>query len=322
MSDDGASTNTEASADVANLIIYTPRQMLKKGLIFAGISKRSIKKCKKSTNEQRFVSRYGSNPAVVCHIWEDLQRQADPNFAIPSNKLSLEYYLHSLHFLKRYPEEHERAAATGWHRDTCRDWGWYYVERIQALKAIKIIFPDDVFFGYDIWIMSVDGQHCWVHEPGHPEFSIDTEFYSHKYNKAGINYELGIALKESKLIWMNGPFRAGETDQVTFRNRGLREKLREMGKKAIADGGYHAQEDFDVLALPNVLDADLVKKFKRRALRRHEKFNGMVKAFNCLSGRFRHPIYRFANCFEAVCVICQYQLEHGSPLFNILVDGM
>jgi hypothetical protein len=54
-------------------------------------------------------------------------------------------------------------------------------------------------------VLTVDGQHCWIQEPQHPTWSIDTEFYSHKYAKAGLNYELGIAIRDSHLVWMAGP---------------------------------------------------------------------------------------------------------------------
>ena len=54
-----------------------------------------------------------------------------------------------------------------------------------------------------------------------------------------------------------------------------------------------------------------------RARARHETFNGRIKNFGCLDDRFRHGMEKHKICFEAVCVIVQYQLENGSPLFDI-----
>jgi hypothetical protein len=51
---------------------------------------------------------------------------------------------------------------------------------------------------------------------------------------------------------------------------------------------------------------------------RHEQLNGMLKGFGCLYQRSRHSDARFKTCFEAVSVICQYRMEHGEPLFNIM----
>jgi hypothetical protein len=124
---------------------------------------------------------------------------------------------------------------------------------------------------------------------------MDSDYYSHKYGKARIKYELGISLKESRLIWMNGPFPAGKNDITIFANEGLKEKLRSTNKMAIGDGGYvgHPKE----ISSTNAHDSKEVKRFKSRALKCHERFNGYTKAFDCLSGRFRHSTDRFANCF-------------------------
>ena len=71
-----------------------------------------------------------------------------------------------------------------------------------------------------------------------------------------------------------------------------------------------------------VHDCRGVNKFKSSALKRHETFNNLTKRFDCLSGRFRHSPDRFKTCFESVCVICQYQIENGSELFDILVEDI
>ena len=119
---------------------------------------------------------------------------------------------------------------------------------------------------------------------------------------------------------MNGPFPAGNSDQHVFKRKGLRIKLQETGKSAIADGGYGRFPT--LLSTPNSHDSKEIRRFKSRALKRHEKFNGMTKTFDCLSGRFRHGEERFKTCFEAVCVICQYQCELENPLYDILIEGM
>ncbi|KAG7336887.1 hypothetical protein IV203_028172 [Nitzschia inconspicua] len=76
------------------------------------------------------------------------------------------------------------------------------------------------------------------------------------------------------------------------------------------------------LIVQNAHDSFGVKKFKSRALKRHETFNGMTKRFGCLDGRFRHGSQKFATCFEAVCVLCQYQIEQELPLFDVLIEAI
>ena len=93
-----------------------------------------------------------------------------------------------------------------------------------------------------------------------------------------------------------------------------------LGKKAIGDAGYYGHQK--QCSTPNANDSAQVKKFKWRALKRHESFNGMTKVFESLSSRFRHPLEKFPIVFEAVCVICQYKIEYEQPLFDILIEEM
>jgi hypothetical protein len=101
---------------------------------------------------------------------------------------------------------------------------------------------------------------------------------------------------------------------------GLKNELLRRHKKGIGDGGYNGHQEAAIT--PNAHDCKAVRKFKSRALKRQEKFNGLIKKIDCTSGQFRHGTNRYKNCFEAVCVICQYQIENDSPLYDILVDGL
>jgi hypothetical protein len=217
----------------------------------------------------------------VAQIFEDLQRTDIPEAYLPPEDARLDRFLMAMHHLKRYPTELEREPIFDIDAMQGRDWVWYFLEKVQALKVVKICWPDDNF-GSDIWVVSVDGTHCWIHEPGHPEWSQDSRYYSHKFGKAGVAYELAIALACSRLVWMNGPYPAGDSDLKMFKRKGLKEKLTEADKRGIADSGYGGYPT--LLSTPNSHDSKEVKRFKSRALKRHEKFNGMTKTFDCLSG--------------------------------------
>lgn len=116
---------------------------------------------------------------------------------------------------------------------------------------------------------------------------------------------------------MNGPFKAGPSDSKIFQEKGLKDQLSQNGNVGIADGGYPGHPN--VLSTPNY---HAVKLFKSRALKRHEKFNGMIKQFDCLKGRFRHSADRLQTCVEAACVVCQYKMEMGDPLYDILIEAV
>jgi DDE superfamily endonuclease len=283
-------------------------------------SKRQIRRWQQEKRKRKFQRKFGVSPVVAVLIWEDLQTTSFPEAHVEGNRLNIRYFLMALHHLKKYPTDEDREDAWDVSMKTGREWTWYYCEKIQALKSQKITWPSHSEFSDDIWVVTVDGTHCWIHEPIHPEWSQDKDYFSHKYAKAGMSYELAISISESKLVWMNGPFKAGASDARIFTNHGLQALLRTIGKKAIGDKGYNGYPK--EVSTFNAHDGRPVKKFKSRALKRHENFNNMTKRFKCLDGRFRHSPDRFKVCFEAVCVICQYQMENGMPLYDILIEDV
>ena len=158
------------------------------------------------------------------------------------------------------------------------------------------------------FLYSVDGTHCRIKEP---RTNPDKLWYSHKYNKPGLSYEIALHLYKDKVAWVNGPFPAGESDLSIFRKEdGLKSKL-PPGKLVIADKGYPSEEQ---VSIPNTFDSDLVKAFKKRARARQESFNMRVKEFNILSNCFRSDHHLHGIIFDAVCVIVQFSIEGDRPL--------
>jgi SRSO17 transposase len=80
--------------------------------------------------------------------------------------------------------------------------------------------------------------HCRINEP---RTQPSVGWYSKKYNKAGLSYELGIAIRENKLVWINGPFPVGQNDLTIYRKPdGLKDKI-PQGKKVVGDESYRAE---------------------------------------------------------------------------------
>jgi len=50
---------------------------------------------------------------------------------------------------------------------------------------------------------------------------------------------------------------------------------------------------------------------------RQEGFHSKLEVFGCLNQPFRNSVERHEDCFFAVCVICQYDMELVSPLFEV-----
>ena len=186
------------------------------------------------------------------------------------------------------------------------------VSASHTVCTCQIVWPEDN--SNEIFICSVDGTHCLIEEPRDKAKSKDPAFYSHKFHKAALNYELGVSVFKNQLVWINGPFPAAINDITIYRQYGLKDKI-PPGKKLIADNGYRGEKD--TIATPSIYDDVALKLFKRRARARQESFNQRIKIFQCLSTRFKHTLGKHKIVFEAVCVIVQYQIESDNPLFDV-----
>lgn len=310
--DDGSEDDDDGTVDLPS-----PEEILKLGLLKLHFSEQRTAQNKLSRRIAWFQSGYGCPPYVVYEMWSDLHTTEVVAARIEPLEVNFQIdiadFLMTLEWLHCYQPESRREGHTGLSTKTIRKRCWYYAEKLQALKAQKIVWPDDIPLD-TIWLMTVDGTHFMLNEPQHPEFSQDKDFYSHKKNRAGWCYELGICLYKNALIWMKGPFKAGQNDKNNFAAPGgLKEVLAQQGLKAIGDKFYNGHPD--EVSCYNRYDSLEVKKFKSRALVRQEKFNGYLKQFDILDQRFRHlGIKKFATCFESVAVVCQYRIELECPL--------
>jgi hypothetical protein len=319
MSERSISESDEEDVETVQHVV-TATQMLSVGLLMF-FTERRMKNTKSNlTNLVRFKKKFGVHPNTACTMYEDLQKTKVDGARIKKpNEKSLKFFLAALNMLKRYPKEDDLESTFDYSPRYISGKVWHFIKCLQLMKAEVICWPDDLG-GNDIFIMTVDGTHCWIKEPSHPEFSQDRKAYSHKLNKAGLSYELGICLVGG-LIWMNGPYLAGTNDITIFRKEnGLKERLEKLGKRAIGDFGYRAEPKY--VSFPNSHDSKSVAMFKSRASKRHENFNGMMKEFDVLAGRFRHDEEKFKEAFEATAVVCQYKLENEMPLYHVLVQAV
>lgn len=313
--DDSISIESDQTDDV---VVCSPTELRRRGLRLVNYTKKRLRKAKTKKNNERFVGHFGASPSVIAQMWEDLQTTTVERAHVHPDMLGIDAFSMTMHHLKRHPTELEREATFDINEKTGRKKIWPWAERLQALKEEKIFWPEDCF-EHDRWVMSVDGVHFWIEEPTHPTLSFDTKCHSHKCAHAGLCHELGISLSSNHLVWMNGPFEAGPSDNKTFQKKGLKAKLSEKGKMAMADGGCPGHPT--LLSAPNYHDAKPIKLFKSRALKRHKKFNDRIKHFDCSKGHFCHNQDRFQICVKAVCVMCQHKLEMGDPLHDIPTEA-
>ena len=83
----------------------------------------------------------------------------------------------------------------------------------------------------------------------------------------------------------------------------------------MADLGYEGEEDLPCLL--SSLDKGLEHEHKIRAHCRHKSFNCKMKKYQSMDGVWRHGKDKHRMAFYAICVTLQYQMENGSPLFDM-----
>lgn len=295
------------------MAVLTPQEMLERGLRHVGVTPEEWGRRCNRTNVEDFAALYGSNPEVVANLWERLQTTQVQEARIDSGKHRVKDFLTALHWLKTYPTERERKLQIKVGRDTGRKWSWFYARKIGALKDELIVWPDE----WDtIFTVTVDGVHFRIEEPTSKKYKFIKGYFSHKSGSAGLDYEIAVSIFTQQVVWIRGPFKAGKGDLDIFENEGLRDKIPD-GHYAIGDKGYRG--DYDKIRTENSLDDEEVRQFKALALARHETFNSRLKRYAILCERFRgrNQLETHGIVFNAVAVICQLEMIHGSPLFDI-----
>jgi hypothetical protein len=303
-------------------------QLTEEGMLQLGLEQHNLHYRATPTEKQQqaqvrnFRKFYGVNPKTCLDLLKAVQKVNDP-VRIRKEKASPYDLLMTVEWLWEYATDFKMAAKYGVSESTFSATVWHYTRAIQALKMRKIkwLWSNQVHGG-EIIIVSVDGVHCTISEP---RTMPSSKWYSHKSHGPALAYEIAIAVQHNNVVHINGPFPAGLPDISIYRKEdGLKSKMPE-GKYATADRGYLGEP---MLRTPNPCDTQLARDFKKRSQARHETFNSRLKSFKILSTRFRHshnprksqPVTchdKHKAAFEAVCVVLQYDMENGHPLFAV-----
>jgi hypothetical protein len=268
----------------------------------------------KATNDSRLKDICYAGTNTLLQLYGDIQDPTLGEFAI--RRPDPEHLLQALYFLKKYPTAHDLAGRCKGTEKTVLKRVWRYIKAIQAMKEKKIEWIFNNNGHQEFFILSVDGVHCRIHEP---RTQPSSGWYSKKFNKADLVYEIGVAIYTSKIVWVNGPFPAGQNDMKVFRKPGGLMSRIPDNCKAIGDEGYRGEPS--KVSTKNEFNSDKVKRFENRVRARHETVNSRLKAFGVLNQVFRSKgdgrMEKHKSAFEACCVIVQYEMDNGSPLFKV-----
>ena len=135
-------------------------------------------------------------------------------------------------FLKTYTTESSLAVAIGVDEKTLRKWIFIIIYAISDLEddwvgslftkilltSLTIVFLqikwENRFHGYRgrSCLVMVDGTDFWICELK----PFAKGFYSHKFAKAELHYEVGVCIQTGLIVWINGPFAVGKSNDITI----------------------------------------------------------------------------------------------------------
>jgi hypothetical protein len=142
-------------------------------------------------------------------------------------------------------------------------------------------------------------------------------FYSFKFKKSGVRYEVGISIKKGDIVWIHGPYPCGDWPDIEIFRSAIVHFL-EDGERVEADDGYIGEAPKYVKCPNSFTNPDDKKKMQQRVRSRHETVNKRLKQWGCLKDRFRHDVaHKHSSCFRAVAVLTQLAIEFGEPLFDV-----
>ena len=122
---------------------HTPETLMQLGLEIVHFTKKRISKSNNERNVHRFKVHFGCTPHVACEIFKDLQQTDIEQAFVPPGSRNIRHYLMALHMVKVYPTEIEREAVFDISPSHSREWCWFFIKKISALKHLKILWPDD-----------------------------------------------------------------------------------------------------------------------------------------------------------------------------------
>lgn len=278
--------------------------------------------------EKLFHSHYGSSSATLANTWFDLCYYTGSwGTTVLSQKeksqKGLKRFCAAQYWLWQRPKNANTMATTfDMCTDYCQGQGlWKWIEYLATLAEKKIVWdPRLDMKSTEYYAITGDGVDFKMWERKHKLYPYDTKAMSHKFRKCAAKYLIALSTYESKCVFIAGPFRGGKGDLDIFRESGLLKRLLDNGKVCIADRGYipRLASEKKAFALPENMDnGKEIGKFKSRARCRQETFNARLKCFGCLQQTFTNGFLKHGIALRAVAVMVQYQMDNGSPLYNV-----
>ena len=157
-------------------------------------------------------------------------------------------------------------------------------------------------------LVSVDCTDCRIREQG-------PTFYSYKFKKSALRYEVAICIKTGDIVWVNGGYAPGEYNDLDIFRDSLMHML-DQYERVEADDGYVGEHPQKIKCPKGFCNPEETEFMQQRVRNRQESVNNRFKVWGCLKQVWRHHIPDHSDAFHAIAVITQIQIDYGDRLFN------
>ena len=156
-------------------------------------------------------------------------------------------------------------------------------------------------------LITVDGTDFRIAEQG-------KIFYSHKYKKSGLRYEVGLCILTGDIVWINGPYECGTWPDISIFRNSLISHL-SYGERVEDDGGYIGEAPDHIKCPKSFVNPEETVRMQVRARSRQETVNKRFKNWGILKQVYRDTITSHGDAFRAIAVITQQSIINGEALF-------
>ena len=142
-----------------------------------------------------------------------------------------------------------------------------------------------------------------------------SKFYSFKYKKSALRYEVGLCILSGEIVWLNGPYEPGVWNDLQIFRNSLLSHLEE-GELVEADDGYVGEAPEYVKCPASFVNPEETLYMQQRIRNRQETVNKRFKNWGVLKQVYRHEFILHSNIFRACAVVTQIAIKRGEPLFT------
>ena len=280
-----------------------------------------------SPEDLRHRGFFGVSAEVAVKAWNRMEE-----LDLLPTSAQYEHYLWALAFMRTYPPNESTLSRLLGGKDpkTIQKYMWPYIKSLAELENIVVSlcfvscfkFHTTHILSYQInfedrkkgdtlndCMLSVDGTDFRL------AMGYSKPFYSHKFKKSGVRYEVGLCIKTGDICWWNGPYEPGIwNDEMIFKD-GLVSML-EYGERCETDGGYRGSAPEYVKCPKGVWGETESQAIQQRVRSRQETVNARFKNWAILVTPYRHDFQLHQTVFAAIIVLTQLSFEYN-PLFSV-----